>query len=76
MDISHKDFNTLLTKLERLFDTLDWQVPSDNVTLNKAHTDIGEAVRLLRDYLDPEPISTTSGQLELHFGTEEEDEEY
>lgn len=67
MDLSHKDFNTLLTTVEGALDMLEWQVPSDVPTINRAYEALRQCKRVLYSYVDVDPESTTLEQLELVF---------
>ena len=63
MDLSHKDFNTILSLVENTKDMLSWQMPSDIPTINAVHANNNKVHKLLMSYLDLDGESTT--QLEL-----------
>lgn len=63
MDLSHKDFNTLLNNISTINDMLAWQLPSEIPTINRVAQINAQSLNLLNSYLDLDPVSTA--QLEL-----------
>lgn len=72
MDLTTNDFNKLLTNLEIMRDTLDWQ--SSEPTPAKLLPIVDRSIKLLKGYLDEDEITTE--QLELFPEDEEGLDEY
>ena len=75
MDISHNDFNKLLTRVDTLYDMLEWQTPSDIAVVNRMAEEVRLIRKLLRSYRADDAESTTAEQLELMFPPEDLEDE-
>ena len=74
MDLSYKDFNTLLGNVTLIYDMLSWQLPSEIPTLNRVAELNAKNLKLLGSYLDDDSVPTT--QLELFPEDKEDGDDY